>query len=61
MDIPNLLLVESRKESDTNVENLFIDIVCAFIQRNALREVILGQIPAIMVCNRDETIYCMLL
>ena len=50
MDIPNLLLVKSNKESNTNVEKLFIDMVSAFIQKNALREVILGQIPIIMVC-----------
>ena len=51
IDIPNLLFVKSHKESDTNVEKLFIDMVCAFIQGNALREAILGQIPAIMVCT----------
>ena len=46
MDIPNLLLVKS---SDTNVEKLFIDMVSSFILKNGLREVILGQIPEIMV------------
>ena len=50
MDIPNLLLVMSNKGSSTNVEKFFIDMVSAFIQKNALREVILGQIPTIMVC-----------
>lgn len=49
MGIPNLLLVKSYKQSDTNVEKLFIDMVSAFILRNGLRESILGQIPEIMV------------
>ena len=49
MGIPNLLLVKSYKQSDTNVEKLFIDMVSAFILRNGLRESILEQIPEIMV------------
>ena len=49
MGIPNLLFVKSYKQSDTNVEKLFIDMVSAFIQRNGLRESTLEQIPAIMV------------
>ena len=51
MDIPNLLRVnvKSDTESDVNVEKLFIDMVSTFIQNNGLGEVILQQIPAIMV------------
>jgi len=51
MDTPNLLLVQSPKEDDPNVEQLFIDMVRTFIQKNALREVILGQLQIIMVSN----------
>lgn len=51
MDISNLLLVKAYKQSDTNVEKLFIDMVSTFIKKNGLRDSILGQIPAIMVCT----------
>ena len=48
MDTPNLLLVNSNR--DPNVDQLFIKMLCEFIQMHSLREDILGQIPIIMVC-----------
>ena len=49
LDIPELLLVNSSKDHDPNVENLFIEMIRGFIQRNALRDVIIGQVVPIMV------------
>ena len=49
LDAPNLLLVESPKEDDPRVDQMFIEMVRTFIHKNALREVILKQVPTIMV------------
>lgn len=49
LDTPNLLLVESLKEHDPRVDQMFIDMLCAFIQKNGLREYILTNVPLIMV------------
>lgn len=49
LDIPNLLVVESFKQDDPDVEQLFIDMIHVFVQRNALRDAIMGQITSIMV------------
>ena len=49
LDTPDLLLVKSPKGDDPNVDQLFIDMVRQFIAKNALREVILNQVPTIMV------------
>ena len=51
LDTPNLLLVQSAKEDDPKVDQLFIEMVRTFIQKNGLREVILIQVPTIMVIN----------
>jgi len=51
LDIPNLLVVESPKQDDPNVEHLFIEMIHAFVQRNALRGAIMGQIATIMVSS----------
>ena len=48
LDTPNLLLVQSPND-DLDVDQMFIEVVRIFIQKNALREVILNQVPAIMV------------
>ena len=49
LDIPELLLVNSSK--DPNVENMFIEMIRSFIHRNALRDVIIGQVVPIMVSD----------
>jgi len=49
LDIPKLLLVESYKPDDPNVEQMFIDMIRTFVQRNALRDILMGQITTIMV------------
>ena len=51
LDTPNLLLVQSAKEDDPKVDQLFIEMVRTFIQKNGLREIILNQVPTIMVIN----------
>ena len=51
LDTPNLLLVQSAKEDDPKVDQLFIEMVRTFIQKNGLREIILIQVPTIMVIN----------
>ena len=50
LDTPNLLLVQSPKEDDPNVEQLFIEMIRTFIKNYALLT-ILYQVPAIMVIN----------
>lgn len=50
MDIPNLLKVSN--ENDHSVDRLFIEMVRVYIQKNALREDILCQVPTIMVSNK---------
>ena len=49
LDTPNLLLVQSPKEDDPRVDQMFIEMVRTFIHKNGLREVILNQVPTIMV------------
>ena len=50
MDTPNLFLVHSwEKDNNTVADQLFIEMICAFIQKNALCEVIFKQIPTLMV------------
>ena len=49
LDSPDLFLVQSPKEDDPKVDKLFIGMVRTFIQKNTLREIILSQIPSIMV------------
>jgi len=51
LDIPELLLVNASKDHDPNVENLFIEMIRGFIQRNALRDTILSQVVPIMVSD----------
>ena len=51
LDVPNLFLVQSNKKDAVKVEQKFIGMVCSFIQKNTLRDVILSQIPSIMVSN----------
>ena len=51
LDVPNLFLVKSNKEDAVKVEQKFIGMVRSFIQKNTLRDVILSQIPSIMVSN----------
>ena len=58
LDTPDLLLVQSPKEDDPKVDQMFIEMVRTFIQRNALREVILNQVPTIMVI---DYYFCVLL
>ena len=48
LNTPDLLLVQSPKEDDPNVEQLFIEMIRTFIKNYALR---LNQVPAIMVIN----------
>ena len=50
MDIPDLMNVYST-EDDPNVEQLFINMLCSFIQKNALNKVILYQIQDILVID----------
>lgn len=47
LDVPNLF----SKEDDQSIQTLFVDMVCTFIQKNALKEIILGQVTTIMVCK----------
>lgn len=50
MDTPNLLYVQScEKDNKIGADRLFIEMICTFIQKNALCEVIFRQIPKIMV------------
>ena len=51
LDVPNLFLLQSNKEDAVKVEQKFIEMVCLFIQKNTLWDVILRQIPSIMVSN----------
>ena len=51
LDIPNLLLVQSPKEDDPNVDQLFIEMIHTFIKNYALRETISNQVPKIMVIS----------
>ena len=51
LDVPDLFLLQSNKEDAVKVEQKFIEMVCSFIQKNTLRDVILRQIPSIMVSN----------
>ena len=51
LDTPNLLLVQSPKEDDSRADLLFIEVIHTFIHKNALREVILNQVPKIMVSD----------
>ena len=51
MDIPELLLINTPRENDPDVQQLFIRMLCRFIQRNALNEVILSHVEDIMVIN----------
>ena len=51
LDIPNLLLVQSPKEDDPKVDQLFIEMIRAFIKNYALREITSNQVPTIMVIN----------
>ena len=51
LDVPKLFLVQSNKEDAVKVEQKFIGMVRSFIQKNTLRDVILSQIPSIMVSN----------
>ena len=51
LDVPNLFLVQSNKEDALKVEQRFIGMVRTFIQKNTLQDVILSQIPSIMVSN----------
>ena len=47
LDVPNLF----SKEDNQSIQTMFIDMVCDFIQKNTLKEVILGQVKTIMVCT----------
>ena len=47
LDVPNLF----SKEDDQSIQTLFVNMVCTFIQNNALKEIILGQVITIMVCK----------
>ena len=47
LDVPNLF--QSFKEDDRSIEIVFIAMICEFIQKNTLKEVILSQVIAIMV------------
>ena len=51
MDVPKLLLIHTPRENDPDVEQLFINMLCTFIQRKALNEIILCQVEDIMVIN----------
>lgn len=51
LDVPDLFLVKSNKEDALKVEQRFIGMVRTFIQKNTLRDIILSQIPSIMVSN----------
>ena len=46
-DVPNLF----SEGDDQSIQTLFVDMVCTFIQKNALKEIILGQVTTIMVCT----------
>lgn len=51
MDVPELLLIDSPRKNDPDVQQLFINMLCVFMQRKALNEVILCQVEDIMVIN----------
>ena len=51
MDIPELLLINTPRENDPDLQHLFSNMLCKFIQRNVLNEVILCQFEDIMVIN----------
>ena len=51
LDTPYLLFVKSPRDDDPKVDQLFMEMVRMFIQKNALRETLLIQVPAIMVRN----------
>ena len=47
LDVPKLF----SQEDDQSIQTLFVNMVCTFIQINALKEIILGQVTTIMVCK----------
>ena len=49
LDLPNLFLTQSKKD-DLLIQKSIVDVICSFIQRNALRDIILDQVISIMVC-----------
>ena len=49
LDVPNLFLTQSKKD-DLLIQKSIVDVICSFIQRNALRDIILDQVISIMVC-----------
>lgn len=49
LDTPNLLLVQSPRDDDPKVDQLFMEMIRVFIKNNGLRETILNQVPTIMV------------
>ena len=49
LDTPDLLVVQSPKDDDLDVDQMFIEVVRTFIHKNALRENTLDQVPTIMV------------
>ena len=49
LDVSDLLLTQSN-EDDQSIQKSFVDMVCNFIQRNALKDIILGEVVSIMVC-----------
>ena len=51
LNIPDLLQVLSPTENDPNIEQCFINMLCLFIQRNDLNELILYQIEDTLVIN----------
>ena len=51
MDIPELLLINTPRENDPDLQRLFSNILCKFIQRNTLNEVILCQFEDIVVIS----------
>ena len=62
LDTPNLLLVQSPTKDYPRVDQMFIELVCTFIQKNALCEAILIQVPTIMVSGYWKIFFlCLLL
>ena len=51
LNTPDLLQLHSPTENDPNIEQCFIKMLCSFIQRNALSELILYQTEDILVIN----------
>lgn len=48
LDVPNLFLTQS-KEDDLLIQKSIVDVICSFIQRNALKDIIMNQVISIMV------------